>query len=407
METLGEKSIVDIYNKSGRNDSELTRIQDTIIQSAEVIPGLEINKQEMKIQINMKLLNKTTKVNNLCQELIELENELANVVMDAYIKNLILEELTATNNIEGINTTRDSVRKLLNGEKNNNFQEKNLVKHYLQILKQEELVLTPAAIREYYNSFLSDYISDDDMSDLGILFRQEGVEVTTETGKVIHTGIDGESNIELSLQNLINVVKSDEIEYFVSIAIFHYYFGCIHPFYDGNGRLNRLLTSIMLFPKINIASLALSKEMEKKRKLYYKMFDDTNNRMSVGDVTFFVYNFINLLESALEDTIDNLNIINKKINHALKFIDSMEIDIKYGKQIIGLIYQGKLSYSQIDITKIMSYLGITRNTARKYLEQLESENYIYSEEKSKKFIYKINEDLLKEIDEYVSENYQE
>ncbi len=35
----------------------------------------------------------------------------------------------------------------------------------------------------------------------------------------------------------------------VSIAVFHYLFGYVHPFYDGNGRMARYLSSIFCSEK--------------------------------------------------------------------------------------------------------------------------------------------------------------
>lgn len=49
---LGEKSVIDLYNKSGRNDSKLKEIQESIISNGETVANLKIGK----IQCESKLL---------------------------------------------------------------------------------------------------------------------------------------------------------------------------------------------------------------------------------------------------------------------------------------------------------------------------------------------------------------
>ena len=44
----------------------------------------------------------------------------------------------------------------------------------------------------------------------------------------------------------LNILNNDEYDYMIRIAVFHYIFGYIHPFYDGNGRTSRFISSYLL-----------------------------------------------------------------------------------------------------------------------------------------------------------------
>lgn len=404
MQNIGKNSVVEMYNKSNRNDQYLSDIQHKIKDNGEKIDSLMIGKNEMKIQINMNLMTKVTNVRKQYLKLVTLKTNVDPVVANIFAKNLIIDELTSTNEIEGINTQRKSVRDLLNGDASNSTQEKSLVDHYLQIINNENFTLNdPKTIRTYYESFLKEYLSEEDIDDLGKLFRTSSVDVVTSTGKTIHRGIEGEEKIIKEITNLIQVLKNDEIEFFISVAIFHYYFGYIHPFYDGNGRINRLLTSLLLYSEIDLAALSLAKEINCNRKLYYKMFEDTNNPIAVGDVTYFVYNFISLIESAINNTIDSFNLIELQMKHANVKINQQNIKSKYGQEIVYLIYQGKINYSLITIKEIQSYLNITRVTALKYINQLCDTGIIEIETRAKKHVYRLNDKLLATIDQYVEQ----
>lgn len=70
----------------------------------------------MRIQITLELMNKIGLTLRKLSKIKQLVLKTPGVVKKTYIDNLILEELTSTNEIEGINTERESVRKFLKDE---------------------------------------------------------------------------------------------------------------------------------------------------------------------------------------------------------------------------------------------------------------------------------------------------
>lgn len=394
--TLGEKSVVDLYNKSGRNDSKLKAIQESIISNGETVANLKIGKNPMRIQITLELMNKIGLTLRKLSEINQLVLKTPGVVKKTYIDNLILEELTSTNEIEGINTERESVRRFLKGEISE-IKEKNLINYYITIINNIQIITSVEDIRSLYEDFLDSYIEDEDLTDLGSLFRKDTVEVVTNTGKVIHRGIEGEDKIIEEMEKLIDFLASNEYETLIKVSIFHYYFGYIHPFYDGNGRLNRLITSMYLYEDMNLSALMIAKVINENRKLYYKMYEDSNSQLSCGDITFFVYNFIGFIEIAIDRTIGELRLLNKKVDYSYKMIQQFKFDRKEYYEIIFFIFQGYISHQSMDIDDIGAYINRTKPTTTKYVTELIEQDIVYREKNSKKFIYKLNDKIIKEI----------
>jgi Fic family protein len=75
------------------------------------------------------------------------------------------------------------------------------------------------------------------------------------------------------LTNFEHYVHSEEKDTLVQIGIAHYQFEAIHPFEDGNGRIGRLVISLMLYQKklLSHPFIYLSEFFEEHRKDYYDL----------------------------------------------------------------------------------------------------------------------------------------
>ena len=91
------------------------------------------------------------------------------------------------------------------------------------------------------------------------------------------------------LLNFLNIPS--KITPIIKIAISHYYFGYIHPFYDGNGRTSRFINSLYLSKEYDeLTAISLSSMIE-NNKTYYDMFDKTNSVINKGELNYFINNF--------------------------------------------------------------------------------------------------------------------
>src|SRR5690625_7462338 len=92
------------------------------------------------------------------------------------------------------------------------------------------------------------------------------------------------------MTNLLSfMTKEEDIPPLITIAIGHFYFGYIHPFYDGNGRTSRFISSLYLARELGIyASLAFSQGCHRQMSEYLKSFEITNSLMNHGEMNYFI-----------------------------------------------------------------------------------------------------------------------
>jgi len=93
--------------------------------------------------------------------------------------------------------------------------------------------------------------------------------------------------------------KTDEV---IKSAIAHFWFIIIHPFDDGNGRIARAISDLLLARSDNSSQrfYSLSNQILQERKVYYKILQSTQHKD--GDITEWLIWFLNCLNRALENT---------------------------------------------------------------------------------------------------------
>lgn len=183
------------------------------------------------------------------------------------------------------------------------------MEQYFRLLSGEvKFPYNPLDVRQLYNEMLlQDVVSEhpENRPD-GRVFRADTVGVVDGT-RTIHNGIMPESMIISMMEQALELVRNENYPFLVRAAVFHFMFGYIHPFYDGNGRLNRFLTSMLISEELSIlSSLQLSLSFRKNRRQYYKAFEASENPLNKGDLTPFILMFLEILESALKHEIVKL-----------------------------------------------------------------------------------------------------
>ncbi len=144
-------------------------------------------------------------------------------------------------------------------------------------------------VRSFYDDFAHKEITASNPAHKldGTLFRRDSVDITS--GKVIHRGVTPESRIIEMLGAALDILNDAGIPLLARVAIFHYLFEYVHPFYDGNGRTARFIVSSALAARFHtLVALRLSALIKKKRKAYYELFAEADSEWNCGDLTPFV-----------------------------------------------------------------------------------------------------------------------
>lgn len=262
--------------------------------------------------INHDILQRIETIYTLDRDLLEKMNSVPPIALQQYTKKCLVDEIKMTNEIEGVNSTRKEINEILNDKTENNKKRRlyGLVKKYELLMEEEIKLKCYEDIRELYDELVLKEVIEEDLKNQpdGKIFRKEKVYVQNPTGKIIHDGIYPEEDIILNMTKGLNILNNDEYNYMIRIAIFHYLFGYIHPFYDGNGRTSRFISSYLLSKKLQfLVSYKLSYTIKENINSYYKSFKETNDEKNKGDLTFFVIRFFDILIKSLMELCDSLD----------------------------------------------------------------------------------------------------
>lgn len=149
-----------------------------------------------------------------------------------------------------------------------------------------------------------------------------------------------------------------EIEPLLLIINFIKDFLCIHPFNDGNGRMSRLLTTLLLYRSgfVVCKYISLEKKIENTKDNYYDALEQSSENWLEGknDNAPFVKYMLGILLSAYRDFEERLNLIDDK---------------RSSKEIVEKAVSGKLGkFTKSDIQEECPSLA--RQTIEKALKQL-------------------------------------
>lgn len=113
------------------------------------------------------------------------------------------------------------------------------------------------------------------------------------------------------------VIGNFEIEPLIAIPIFIHDFLCIHPFNDGNGRMSRLLTTLLLYRSGFYVGkyISLEAKIAKDKDLYYEALRKSQNGWHEGteDVVPFIKYLLGTILAAYKDFEDRFAIVEEKL----------------------------------------------------------------------------------------------
>jgi len=233
--------------------------------------------------------------------------------IEQFLHTCMVEEILATNAIEGVHSTKREIRAAMATAPADRMRMRlgGVVNKYVRILQGEEIPLDTAAdVRALFDSFIADEIRRDDPANLpdGQLFRKGSVDIVSPSQKVIHRGSYPEKKIMHEMEYALALLHEECMPLLFRIAVFHYLFGYIHPFYDGNGRMSRFITTYFLARELHpTVAFQLSLLIKKRRKGYYKLFADTTSEFNRGDLTPFIIGTLRFIYEAVRFTGDALD----------------------------------------------------------------------------------------------------
>ncbi|MDE7267253.1 MAG: Fic family protein [Lachnospiraceae bacterium] len=113
------------------------------------------------------------------------------------------------------------------------------------------------------------------------------------------------------------VIGNFEVEPLIAIPIFIHDFLCIHPFNDGNGRMSRLLTTLLLYRSGFYVGkyISLEAKIAKNKDLYYDALGKSQYGWHEGteDAVPFIKYLLGTILAAYKDFEDRFEIVGEKL----------------------------------------------------------------------------------------------
>lgn len=362
---------------------------------------IQINKQPAFLILNSELLSYVEDIYALNLKIVKKIKANRNFPRHALrwlISYSLIEEIKITNEIEGISSTRKQLKEVLNIKNPDKYVRfYGMVNKYRKLLNNDIVkVVDNQTLRELYNEVLIMDIQNEDPNDVpdGLIYRKEEVEVS-KGGKTIHKGLMPEKNIIDTMEKALKILNDSSLSLLIRVAIFHYLFGYIHPFYEGNGRMSRFISSSYLCENLDVISaLQVSISCKKNQQLYYESFRVTNDVRNKGDLTYFVIAFLEIFKKGLSSLIETIDEKTDQYNFYSTRIKSRYTNPKIQKFLDILLQATLFDFEGMTINEIADASQISYGTVRNYLKIKDLLKVIHEEKTDKPYRYSIKIECL-------------
>lgn len=359
----------------------------------------DISGNQAFLVINNEILNLLELIYSADKELTLLTDSKAipEIALQQFTNKCIVDEIHLTNKIEGVNSTRKEINDILNSPSGRSSNERfyGITQKYKLLVKEDIPLTSCQHIRNLYNDLvLSEVVSENPgHAPDGQIFRKDYAYVKSKKATVKHTGLYPEEKIIDAMSRALSILNNGEYSFLIRIAVFHYLFGYIHPFYDGNGRTSRFISSYLISKNLSyLVSYSLSYIIRKNISSYYKSFDLTNHKSNKGDLTPFVIQFLEIIYEAYMHLMESLKEKFSKLCYCYEESKKIAKNDKELGDLLFVFFQHALFAEEegITIKELSSVLEYNENKIRGYIKNLYAENILKKHSANHKNYYEID-----------------
>jgi Fic family protein len=330
----------------------------------------------------LSVLRKEASARQALAELIGFAPTLPN--QNILINAISLREARESSAIENIVTTQDELYKSLTiTSASIDSSTKEVINYREAIYKGYDILKKRKLLR------VSDIINIQETiieNNAGIRMLPGTSLVNSSTNEIIYTPPQDYDELCYLLENFCEYLNSDESGLW-KMAVLHYQFETIHPFYDGNGRTGRILNVLYLLLKnyLDTPILYLSSYIIKNKNTYYALFQEVREKNIWENWVLFMLEGV---EKTSKQALEKIRAIKDLLELTLEKVKEHCPKI-YSKELVELIFENP--YSKIDF--LVNKLNINRKTASKYLKELEVYGFLSRLQIGKEILY-INDSLM-------------
>ncbi len=340
-----------------------------------------------------EILKKSIKANSALAKL----NGVAKIIPNQLIliNALTLQEAKDSSEIENIVTTHDEL--YLSNVSQKFSKEVKEVKNYKEaLLYGYEVVKTEKILTLNDMVKIQSIITNNSAG----VRRQLGTVLKNEkTGEIVYTPPQNYDEIMKLLNNLFEYINDDSLEDYdplVKMALIHFQFESIHPFYDGNGRSGRILNMLYLVLKdlLELPILYLSSYIIKHKNDYYRFLQEVRTKQNYNEWILYMLDAVEVTANNTCKLIENIEKLMKKTKAKLQ----VELPKIYSKDLVEVLFLHP--YTKIEF--LVDRMKLHRHTASKYLKEIEKIG-ILKEVKIGRNRYFINIELFEYLKKAINE----
>ncbi len=222
------------------------------------------------------------------------------------------DEIISSSAIESIDFSRDSVRNILKGFAPKDEQENRILgqKKGLEFIADTTNKINEENLYKLYMMTVGEFLDNEYKLLDGNKYRHDNVYVVGDYG-VEHSGVNP-GKLPAYMNLLIEFINAkDNINDLLKSAMIHFYIAYLHPYFDGNGRMARLVHLWYLVQNgyQSVLYVTLSSQINKSKKAYYDAFTKIEENAKISgkiDITPFLIYFVNEVYNKLPAKSDSI-----------------------------------------------------------------------------------------------------
>ena len=243
--------------------------------------------------------------------------------LESLIEIAKIQSTESSNAIEGIRTTNTRLKQLFlekTTPKNRDEEEIAGYRDVLNVIHEnfEYISLTPNYILQLHKILFSC-----SSKNIGGSFKnvQNYISATDGNGKsyTLFTPLapyETPRAIEQICEQFNKALAEGEVDALLLIPTFIHDFLCIHPFLDGNGRMSRLLTTLLLYKCGYLVGkyISLESKIAQDKNRYYETLEQAQRGWHNGeeDATAFIKYLLGTIVAAYRDFEDRMDLVGEK-----------------------------------------------------------------------------------------------
>lgn len=215
------------------------------------------------------------------------------------------------------------------------------------------------------------------------------------TGEIVYVPPQSATDIVTLMTALERFVNEDEtcsLDPLIKMALIHHQFESIHPFPDGNGRIGRILNVLYLTRTglLEIPIIYLSRHITQSKGDYYRLLQEVRDTDGAPDswIAWVLY-MLEAVASTAGTTLGLVENIRKQMAH-IKHRMRADLPKLYSQDLLNNLFRHP--YTRIEF--VMNDIGVTRQTAAKYLDTLAETGFVVKHQAGRNNYY-INSDLVR------------